>query len=207
MSTLQELPTPTRDHLPDGNSDPLRRAIIDPTKTIQTLPAGSWLHKLVMFVAVAGPLAGLIVGIILLWQFGWMGWSYLLLFAGGWILTTLGVTIGFHRLMSHKSFETFRVVRALWTFLGSMSIEGPPLVWCAVHRRHHGHSDQAGDPHSPHLSGPGWWGAFKGFWHSQVGWLFSGYWTRPELSKYVPDLLKDKLLVWVNRFYYLFVIA
>lgn len=207
MVKIQEVQPRAREGIRDSHAAPVSKSSTKPIKPVHRSPSSPLHHKLVMSVAVLGPLAGLAVGISLLWQFGWMGWSYLLMFAGGWILTSLGVTVGFHRLMSHKAFETYRLVRAFWTFLGSMSIEGPPLVWCAVHRRHHGHSDQAGDPHSPHLSGPGWWGAIKGFWHSQVGWLFTGYWTRPELGKYVPDLMKDRLLVWVNRFYYLFVLA
>ncbi len=169
------------------------------------IPLASTSQKVAMLTAVVLPFLGCFVAAAVLWQYGWMGWSYLAMVVLGWALTSLGITIGFHRLLSHKSFETYRWVRAFWTLLGSLSVEGAPLVWCAVHRRHHGHSDQDGDPHSPNLHGPGLLGFLKGFWHGQVGWLFSGYWSKPELEKYIPDLSKDRLLLWVNQYYYLFV--
>lgn len=166
--------------------------------------------KIVMLNAVIWPLVGCIIAAVMLTRYGWMGgggWSYVSMVVFGWIITSLGITVGFHRLMSHKSFETYRWVRAFWMIVGSLSVEGSPLVWCAVHRRHHGHSDQEGDPHSPHLHGTSVWGMIKGFCHAQIGWLFTGHWSKPNLEKYVPDLLKDKFLVTVDKFYYLFVVA
>lgn len=168
-------------------------------------PKATLNQKLIMAAAVVVPLMGCITAIVWLWQFGWMGWPYLLMLLVGWALTTLGITVGFHRLLTHRSFETYRWIRALWTMLGALSVEGEPLIWCAVHRRHHGHSDQEGDPHSPNLAGTGLWATLKGLWHGQVGWLFTGYWSYPEFEKYIPDLTRDRLLLWVNRNYYLFV--
>jgi stearoyl-CoA desaturase (delta-9 desaturase) len=181
------------DHLPEVHSSEV------------PLPKAPLSQKIVMLIAVAVPFLGFILGIILMWRNGWMGWWYLGLLLGGWALSGLGVTVGFHRLLTHRSFETYRWVRAIWTTLGALSVEGSPLSWCAVHRRHHGRSDREGDPHSPHLHGRGIWGAISGFFHSHMGWLFSGNWSRPELEKYVPDLLKDRLLVLVDKCYYIFV--
>lgn len=163
-------------------------------------------QKVIMLIAVILPFLGCIAGCYLTWQYGWMDWPYLVMMIGGWWATTLGITVGFHRLCTHRSFETFRWMRAAWMILGTFSVEGAPLIWCAVHRRHHGLSDQEGDPHSPNLGGPGIWGAIKGFWHGQVGWLFTGYWSRPELERYVPDLTRDRMLNWINRHYYIWVI-
>ena len=169
-------------------------------------PVATTKQKIIMTCAVVFPFLGCLLAIGLMWNYGWMGWPYLLMLIGGWIFTTLGITVGFHRLLTHRSFETYRWVRAFWTMLGALSVEGEPLIWCAVHRRHHGHSDQEGDPHSPNLEGPGVWAALRGFWHGQVGWLFTGYWSFPDFEKYIPDLTRDRLLMWVNRNYYLFVL-
>ena len=171
------------------------------------VPPAPLAQKIAMTIAVVFPFAGVITAIVMLWQLGWMGWPYLAMFLGGWILSGLGVTVGFHRLLTHRSFETYRWIRIIWMSLGALSIEGSPLTWCAIHRMHHGKSDVSGDPHSPHLHGSGFWGTIKGFVHSHVGWLFSDYWSITELEKYVPDLMKDRLLRLCNKFYWIFIVA
>jgi stearoyl-CoA desaturase (delta-9 desaturase) len=172
----------------------------------QSAPPPSRSHKLIMATAVVLPFLGCIAAIVLLWTIGWMGWLYLGMLIGGWLLTGLGITIGFHRLLTHRSFETYGCVRAFWMAMGALSVEGSPLIWCAVHRRHHEHSDHDGDPHSPRLHGPGVWNSLRGLWHAHTGWLFTSFWTSPELERYVPDLLTEKLLVKVDRLYYIWVI-
>ncbi|MEX0866148.1 MAG: fatty acid desaturase [Pirellulales bacterium] len=163
--------------------------------------------KIIMLMATIGPLVGTIAAIAYAWTNGWMGWKYLVLFLAAWAVSGMGVTIGFHRLLTHGSFETFRPIRAMWMFFGALSVEGSPLIWCAVHRKHHQLSDHLGDPHSPHLHGTGVWNTIKGLWYAQVGWLFTNHWSMPDVEKYVPDLLQDKLLVSVDRMYYLWVLA
>ncbi len=170
-------------------------------------PKASWKHKLVMGLAVGLPFVGCILAAGLMWQWGFMGWTYVALLVGGWLLTGSGITVGFHRLLTHRSFETYRWVRLGWMALGALSVEGSPLVWCAIHRRHHELSDQPGDPHSPHLHGESLVGMLRGLWHAQSGWLFTGYWTQPEVERYVPDLLADRALVLVDRLYYLWVLV
>jgi stearoyl-CoA desaturase (delta-9 desaturase) len=169
-------------------------------------PPSPWIHKLVMSLAVALPFIGCIAAAALMWQWGFMGWLYVGMVVVGWLLTGFGITIGFHRLLTHRSFDTYRWARLTWMALGALSVEGSPLIWCAVHRRHHEHSDQPGDPHSPHLHGNGLWNTLRGLWFAQAGWLFTGYWSSPDLQRYVPDLLADKALVAVDRVYYLWVI-
>lgn len=199
----------------EPNSDVALAAGAEPAPAISIVTSAdphhlystSLAHRLVMGTAVVLPFLGCLAAIALLWTVGWMGWLYLGLLLGGWILTGLGITVGFHRLLTHRSFETYSWVRAFWMMLGALSVEGSPLVWCAVHRRHHEHSDSHGDPHSPRLSGKGWWNAARGLVYAQFGWLFTRYWTEPELQRYVPDLLEEKLLLRVDRLYYLWVIA
>jgi len=164
-------------------------------------------HKLIMLAAVGLPFIGCIVAIALSWRFGFMGWLYLSMLVGGWLLTGMGITIGFHRLLTHRSFDTYRWVKLVWMTLGALSVEGSPLVWCAVHRRHHELSDQPGDPHSPHLHGTGFWNSLRGLWYGHAGWLFTGYWSSPDKARYVPDLLTDPALVAIDRLYYLWVLV
>jgi stearoyl-CoA desaturase (Delta-9 desaturase) len=159
-----------------------------------------------MGLAVALPFADCITAAAVLWRWGFMGWLYVGLLVGGWFFTGSGITVGFHRLLTHRSFETYRWVRLVWMVLGALSIEGSPLVWCAIHRRHHELSDQPGDQHSPHLHGASAWQRPHGLWHAQTGWLFTGYWTQPQLDRYVPDLLAERALVLVDRLYYVWVI-
>src|SRR5947199_2209275 len=108
------------------------------------------------------------------------------LLLGMYLLTGLGITVGFHRLFTHRSFETNRVMQFILAALGSMAVEGPLIKWVAMHRRHHQHSDQPGDPHSPHLHGRGILGLLRGMWHAHLGWVFDP--DPPDLDRYVKDL-------------------
>lgn len=151
--------------------------------------------------AVVVPLAGLVVALFLLWGIAFDVW-YLMLLAGMFIFTTLGVTVGYHRLCTHKSFETSPAMRYALAAIGSMAAEGPVIRWCAEHRKHHQHSDDVLDPHSPHMAHGGSWGegfrgTVRGAFHAHVGWLF----TRPttDLYKYSLDLRNDMTLVMANK--------
>lgn len=147
--------------------------------------------RLVLFATVTIPFAGLVIAIVLLWGVAF-NWIYLALLGGMYLTTVVGVTVGFHRLFTHHSFKTPRPMVAILAALGSMAVEGPVLQWVAVHRRHHEHSDEHEDPHSPHTHGTGLWGITRGMWHAHIGWLF---WEQPHvLTKYVRDL-RDDLLV------------
>ena len=153
-------------------------------------------------ISVFVPLAVFIAALILLWGRG-LGWVQLGLMAAMYLVTGFGVTVGFHRLFTHKSFAAPRPVSVALAVMGSMSVQGPLLWWVALHRRHHQHSDAPGDPHSPHLHGEGALGWFRGAWHSHMGWLFKP--DGPGLERYVPDLLKDGVLRAINRLYPLWV--
>lgn len=153
------------------------------------------------------PFLGFVIAIASMWLFGWMGWLYLLLMVVGWFLSGLGITVGFHRLLSHRAFDTYRLVRAFWTILGAVAAQGPPLTWCATHRKHHEHSDKAGDPHSPHRYGAGCWNIFRGLAHAHIGWIFDNRTNDRLIRRYVPDLQKDDLLVSIERTYPLWVLV
>jgi stearoyl-CoA desaturase (delta-9 desaturase) len=118
---------------------------------------------------------------------------------GGYFLTAIGITVGYHRLVTHRSFETNRVVQFLLAAFGSMAAEGPLLQWVAVHRRHHQHSDTHDDPHSPHHQGKGFFGLVRGFWFAHLGWIFKP--SPPDLSRYVKDLRQSALLRQVSMLF------
>jgi stearoyl-CoA desaturase (delta-9 desaturase) len=125
--------------------------------------------------------------------------SDLVLLCSMYVACAFGTETGFHRLLSHRSFRARAPVRLLLCILGSMALQGPPLFWAAVHRQHHARSDREGDPHSPHGAIGQERPSFRGFAHAHVGWLFA---SPPGTSKaHVGDLLRDRLIVTVNRFY------
>ncbi len=136
-----------------------------------------------------------------------LGVSDLVVFAIMYAITGLGVTVGFHRLFTHRSFETGRALRAAFAIAGSMAIEGPVTSWVADHRKHHAFSDRLGDPHSPHVDhGHGLRGALRGLAHAHVGWLFI-HTQRGNKERYAPDLLKDPVVAWVNQTFFVWAIA
>jgi stearoyl-CoA desaturase (Delta-9 desaturase) len=136
---------------------------------------------------------------------GWQVWASLLhwsdiaVFGILYVLTGLGVTVGFHRLFTHRSFATSSALRGIFAALGSVAIEGPVISWVADHRKHHAFADQPGDPHSPHVDhGVGLRGALRGLAHAHMGWLFLHN-QRGARKRYAPDLLADPVVRFVDR--------
>jgi stearoyl-CoA desaturase (delta-9 desaturase) len=151
--------------------------------------------RTVVFLA---PPTALVVGGWLAWG-GALHWHDLLVLAIFYALTGLGITVGFHRLFTHRSFRTTRTVRALLAVFGSMAVEGPLLEWVATHRKHHQFSDHAGDPHSPHTDdAPGWRGALRGLGHAHMGWMLRGK-DKANPRRYAKDLLADRDLCFISR--------
>ena len=156
-------------------------------------------------------LTGLItvLPILALFFVGWQLWdgllhpSDLVVFAVMYLLTGLGVTVGFHRLFTHRSFKTSPALRGVFAVMGSAAIEGPVISWVADHRKHHAFSDREGDPHSPHVDhGVGWRGALRGLAHAHVGWLFI-HTQRGSRERYAPDLIADPVVSFVDRTFFL----
>jgi stearoyl-CoA desaturase (delta-9 desaturase) len=137
------------------------------------------------------PLVGFAVAVVLLWARGFW-WVDLGLLAGMYLLTLLGITVGFHRLFTHRSFRAGRPVQLLLGVLGSMAFQGGLLGWVGRHRLHHRHSDRVGDPHSPHAHPRGTRSRLRRFWYSHVGWGFAP--APPDLARYAGDLARSRLL-------------
>jgi len=164
------------------------------------------LHKALNGVVVVVPFLGFLAAVSLLWRDS-VGWTNLAILAIGYGLTGLGVTVGFHRLLTHRAFKTRPAIRYLFAVLGSLAIEGPVITWVADHRKHHQFSDREGDPHSPHVGhGSGAIAVVRGLVHAHVGWMFSSA-GRAYQRRYAPDLLDDRGLRIISRLFPLHVVA
>ena len=143
------------------------------------------------------PLVGLVFAIVQLW--GWGVTSRDLIIAGGfYVVTGLGITVGYHRLLTHRSFDVPNWVRVGWAIAGSLAVQGSVIDWVATHRRHHAYSDEIGDPHSPHVeAAEGVRGILRGLWHAHLGWMFAPDGTQAET--WAPDLLDNEGVVRVDR--------
>ena len=154
-----------------------------------------------------------VLPIVSLGVVGWQLWeqalhtSDLIVFAIVYPLTGLGITVGFHRHLTHRAFKAKRPVRAALAILGSAAVEGPVISWVADHRKHHAFADEPGDPHSPHVDhGGGLRGTLKGLAHAHLGWLFV-HDQRALKTRYAPDLLKDPMIRFVDRTFVVWVLA
>ncbi|HYZ79239.1 MAG TPA: acyl-CoA desaturase [Gaiellaceae bacterium] len=138
-------------------------------------------YQAVVAVVLLLPIAATGYAIWSLWN-EWIGWRELALFLGLWIATGFGISIGYHRLLTHRSFETGQVVKGVFLALGAMANQGRCIDWAAHHLKHHAHSDREGDPHSP----------LQGFFHAHTGWILSG--PPAERERYCKRLLDDRLV-------------
>lgn len=153
------------------------------------------------------PLLGLAGAIILLWRAPFH-WYYLAILGVMYAVISLGLGVGYHRLFTHRSFQTGPVMRLIWAILGSMAVEGAIIKWVALHRMHHQHTDKPGDPHSPHHAHTQGASAsigavLRGAWHAHIGWFFDP--DPPDLDRYVTDLRSDPIVRFVNKTFALWV--
>jgi stearoyl-CoA desaturase (delta-9 desaturase) len=133
-------------------------------------------------------------------------WRDLAILGFVYLVTGLGITVGFHRLLTHRSFKTSRALRGIFAALGSAAIEGPVISWVADHRKHHTFSDEQGDPHSPHVGhGGGWRGTLRGLFHAHMGWLFI-HTERGAKRRFAPDLIDDPVVNFVDRTFLLWAV-
>ena len=150
--------------------------------------------------AVVVPFLAFLAAIVLLWN-SVVGPSDLVVLAVMYLLTGFGVTIGFHRMLTHRSFQTSKPVEYVFAVLGSMSVQGPVINWVADHRKHHAHTDEEGDPHSPHLDdghGSGVRGMLHGLFHAHIGWLMTEH-GQARRTKYARDLMDDPGMRSIHR--------
>jgi stearoyl-CoA desaturase (delta-9 desaturase) len=152
------------------------------------------------------------VPFLLLAVAGWQVWDQALhwrdltILAVAYVITGLGVTVGFHRLLTHRSFKTSPLLRGILAAIGSAAIEGPAISWVADHRKHHAFADEPGDPHSPHVGhGGGWRGALRGLFHAHLGWLFI-HTERGSKRRFAPDLVKDRVVSAIDRTFLLWAV-
>jgi stearoyl-CoA desaturase (delta-9 desaturase) len=156
--------------------------------------------------AVTVPFLGLIAAAMLAWN-DWLRPRDLVIFAFMYVFSAFGVTIGFHRMLTHRAFETYKPLRNLLAVMGSLAVQGPVLDWVADHRKHHAFTDEEGDPHSPHAGqGAGIGGMIRGLWHAHVGWLWETN-GQAQKRRYCPDLLDDPSLRWIHRHFVQITIA
>jgi stearoyl-CoA desaturase (delta-9 desaturase) len=154
--------------------------------------------KLVNLGAVVVPFVATLAAIVLLWD-RVVSWHDLALLAVTYVLTAAGITVGFHRLLTHRSFRTHKPTEYAFAALGSMAVQGSVIAWVADHRKHHAHTDVEGDPHSPHVGhGEGVGGVLRGLWHAHTGWLLSEQ-GRADWKRYAPDLYEDPGMRLINR--------
>ena len=144
--------------------------------------------------AVIVPFLAVLAAIPLLWN-QLVGPADLAIMVGVYLASAFGITIGFHRLLTHRAFETYRPLKYVFAVLGSMAVQGPVIHWVADHRKHHAHTDEEGDPHSPHV---GHGSGLGGLWHAHVGWLWESNGIA-DAKKYAPDLLEDPGMRFISR--------
>lgn len=129
----------------------------------------------------------------------------LLLFLGFYVFTIFGISVGYHRLFSHRAFKAVTPVRVILAIAGSMAAQGSVVYWVSNHRRHHQYTDKLGDIHSPYVNDEGEMSYWQGFWHSHMGWTFDHKMTNAVL--FAKDLYRDKAIARTNRLYYVWVLA
>jgi stearoyl-CoA desaturase (Delta-9 desaturase) len=192
VSQLTAPPT-ARDETPT-----LRGVTVVPPRAVK------W-QRLAIVVITTLPLLGLAATLWWGWGRGVSGVDVGLL-VGLYVATGLGITVGYHRMLTHQSFKAPTPVRVLFAVLGSMAVQGAVIDWVATHRRHHAYTDVPGDPHSPHVdAGDGVTGLLKGLWYAHLGWLFAPDATVGQV--WAPDLLKDDAIRRVHKLFPWLVLA
>ena len=171
---------------PTANPDGVARTRA-PRPDIEPEP-DSGLDRFLVGLFVAVPLLAVLAAIPLAWGWG-LGWHDIVIAFVFYVVTGMGITMGFHRHFTHSSFKAARPLHVSLAIAGSLAIEGPVLVWVADHRRHHKYSDKEGDPHSPWRFGNDWKALSKGFLYAHMGWMFNPNQTSQQ--KFCPDLLAD----------------
>ncbi len=151
------------------------------------------IRKIVMLVVVVLPFLATLFAIVLLWQRA-VNWTDIVLLIAFNVIGGLGVTIGYHRMLTHRSFQPHPVVKLIFLAFGSMAVEGPAMEWAATHIKHHAHSDREGDPHSP----------VEGFWHAHMGWMFKT--TDADPNVYCRNLARDPMIVFMSSTFFLWVL-
>lgn len=198
LQQQQQHADPIADHAPGGSDyahDARRvRGVVTLTRRQQRVQRWTVIGATVI------PLIGLAIGAVIAWRNGGLGYSDVVAFIVMYLVSGFGVTIGFHRLLTHRSFDAPTWLRTTFAALGTLAVEGPVLDWVADHRRHHAYSDDDGDPHSPHVHDDDTLaGMLRGLWHGHMGWIFRSDRTDPKV--WAQDLVGDPGLRRVNAWF------
>ncbi len=161
-------------------------------------------QKILTAAIVAGPVVALGLTVWWLWG-GVVNLTDVVTALALYVVTGFGITVGFHRLFTHRGFAPRRTLKIALAVLGSLAVEGSVTSWVATHRRHHMFSDGAGDPHSPHRYGDRGMALVRGLAFSHVGWLFVS--DASSAERYAPDMLRDRDLVRIGKLFPLFALA
>jgi stearoyl-CoA desaturase (delta-9 desaturase) len=137
-------------------------------------------------IGVVLPFAGVIAAIGLLWDHG-VDAVDLGILAVMYLVSAVGITVGFHRLLTHRAFQTYPWMERILAVMGSLSVQGSVIDWVADHRKHHAHTDEEGDPHSPHV---GHGSGLQGLWYAHTGWLLQTQ-GQADWKRYAADLYED----------------
>ena len=138
--------------------------------------------------------AGVLAAVLLLWNRA-VDAADLALLAGTYLVTAIGITVGFHRLLTHRAFQTYPRIERVFAVVGSLSVQGSVMDWVADHRKHHAHTDREGDPHSPHV---GHGSGVAGLWHAHAGWLLETQ-GQADWKRYAPELYEDPAMRRIGR--------
>jgi stearoyl-CoA desaturase (Delta-9 desaturase) len=161
--------------------------------------------RLVNLGAVVVPFLATLAAIVLFWN-RIVSPADLAILTAMYLLTATGITVGYHRMLTHRSFRTHKPTEYAFAALGSMAVQGSVIAWVADHRKHHAHADQEGDPHSPHVGhGDGAAAVLRGLWHAHAGWLLSTQ-GQADAKRYARDLYEDRGMRLINRRFPLFVL-
>jgi stearoyl-CoA desaturase (delta-9 desaturase) len=181
--------------------------LLDPSELIPSAEAPArktWTEQIALTIFLVVPFLAVFGAIPLTW--GWGVSARDLIIAGVmYYVSGLGVTVGFHRYLTHRSFVARRPVRIALALAGSLSLQSSATQWVADHRRHHRFSDKDGDPHSPWRYGTSFRDLSKGFFYSHVGWLYD--WDKTEEAKYAPELVADPDIAFISRTFPLWVVV
>jgi stearoyl-CoA desaturase (Delta-9 desaturase) len=145
-------------------------------------------------IGVVVPFVGVIVAIGLLWNRAVDAVDLAILLAM-YLITAVGVTVGFHRLLTHRAFQTYPWLERTFAVMGSLSVQGSVMDWVADHRKHHAHADKDGDPHSPHV---GHGSGLPGLWHAHTGWLLETQ-GQADWRRYAAELYEDRRMRRIGR--------
>jgi stearoyl-CoA desaturase (Delta-9 desaturase) len=181
-SILDPIPQGSYDGYEDGDSEESFRK--------------TWTQQITLAAFLVIPFAAIVAAVPVAWGWGLTARDAVIATVM-YCVSGLGVTVGFHRYLTHRSFRAKRWLRVILAISGSLAVQASPIQWVADHRRHHRFSDREGDPHSPWRYGTSFGGISKGFFYSHVGWLFD--WDKTDESRYAPELVADRDIAWVSR--------